>query len=91
MNPQTLAVVLAGISLAISGATFLLVLALLGRKTFQYATKEDLQEVLDRLEIAGKGRVYIWRYLEAIDDRLDLAGLPVLRRGLSRYSAKARD
>jgi hypothetical protein len=74
----TLAIILAGVSLLVSGATLLTVLALLGRKDFQYATCDDLQEVLDRLAVVGRGQAQIYRYVEAVDDHLGCNGHRVL-------------
>jgi hypothetical protein len=59
--------------------TFFLVLVLLGRKEFQYATKTDLEEVLARMLVVAKNQSRLWRAMEALDDRCDAAGLPVLR------------
>lgn len=69
-----LAVILSGIAVAISGVTVLLVLVLLGRKDFPYPEGED-----DRLALVIKNQAILWYALEDMDDRLDDAGLSVLR------------
>lgn len=89
MSMQSTAVLVSGVSIFISGTTFLLVLALLGKKNLQYASKKDLDDVLDRLEKVGRNQVKLWRYVEAVDDRCDSAGLPVLRPSVPRKQASA--
>lgn len=86
---MTLAIVLAGTALFISGATFLLVLVLLGRKEFQYATKGDLREVIGRLGLIGSNQSKLYRYMEAIDGHLGSNGHRVLISGLSGEDAQA--
>lgn len=75
---MTLAIVMAGIALFISGATFILVLALLGTGRHEYATQEDLEQVYERLRIQGNNQAKLFRYLEAVDDKTDGTGHQVL-------------
>lgn len=65
---MTLAIIMSGMALFISGATFLTVLALLGRRSFQYATRQDVGEVRDRMSTLGRNLALLWRHMEAIDD-----------------------
>lgn len=65
---MTLAIIMSGLALFISGTTFLTILALLGRRSFQYATKQDVEEVRDRNRILGRNLALLWRHMEAIDD-----------------------
>jgi hypothetical protein len=74
----TLAIILSGIAVFIAGATFFLNLALLGGVSDRYATREDLEEVLDRMRILGDNQAKLFRYLEAVDDRTDGTGHRVL-------------
>jgi len=82
-------IILSGSAIFISGATFLATLALLGRKQFQYATKKDLAELRGRMDVLGGNQVRLWRYTEAVDDRCDSAGLPMLRPSVPRKQAPA--
>lgn len=79
MSAQSTAVLVSGISIFISGTSFLLILALLGRKTFQYASKKDTEDLANKLTVLGLNQSRLWRAMEAVDDRCDAAGLPVLR------------
>lgn len=75
---MTFAVILAGLAMFVSGATFLLVLVLLGRREFQYATKADLDEHLKRMAILGRNQSRLYRYMEALDEHLGANGHRVL-------------
>lgn len=88
---MTLAIILAGTAMFISGTTFLVVLVLLGRKDFQYATKRDLQEALDRLSLMGRNQAKLYRYLEAIDGHLGSNGHRVLIPRVPGKDTSARD
>jgi hypothetical protein len=87
----TLAIVLAGFAMFISGMTFMVLLVLLGRKEFQYATKSDLDEVMNRLAIIGRNQSKLYRYLEAIDVHLGANGHQVLGRWVPSEQAQAGD
>jgi hypothetical protein len=87
----TLAVILAGCAFFVSGATFLVVLVLLGRKEFQYATKRDLDEVRNLLAIIGRNQSRLYRYLEAIDVHLGANGHQVLGRWVPSEQTPAGD
>lgn len=63
-----------------SSVTLLVVLALLGRKEFNYAKKADLNEVFHRLGLLGRQQSKLFRYLEAVDDRTGGRGHQVLGR-----------
>lgn len=88
---MTLAIILAGTATFISGATFLLVLVLLGRKEFQYATVSDLREVLNRLSVIGRNQSQLYRYLEAVDDRSGGSGHRVLGSWVPEHDSQARE
>lgn len=75
---MTLAIVLAGIAIFISGSTFLIVLALLGGPRGQYASRTDLDEMSERLNIQGRNQAKLFRYLEAVDDQKGGTGHRVL-------------
>lgn len=66
------------LAVLISGATFFLCLALLGGPERQYATQEDLDEMLKRQRLLGDNQAKLFRYLEAVDDRTDGTGHRVL-------------
>lgn len=88
---MTLAIVLAGMALFVSGATFLVVLVLLGRKEFQYATRRDLDESHNRISILGRKLSLLYRYLEAIDGHLGANGHRVLGVWVPSQDAPSRD
>lgn len=88
---MTLAIVLAGTAMFVAGATFLLVLVLLGRKEFQYATKRDLDEAHQRINILGRKLSLLYRYLEAIDGHLGANGHQVLGVWVPSDDAPSRD
>lgn len=69
-----LATILAGIAVLISGITCIAVLVLLGRKEFPYPQGEE-----DPIATLIKNQRVLWYALEDMDDRLDDAGLSVLR------------
>lgn len=77
---MTLAIIMSGLSMLISGSTLVAVLVLLGRGDFQYATKGDLEEVLARLVIVGRNQSRLYRYVEAVDGHLGANGHQVLGR-----------
>jgi len=87
----TLAIILAGFSMFVSGMTFVVVLVLLGRKDFQYATKGDLDEVRNLLAIIGRNQSRLYRYLEAIDAHLGANGHQVLGRWVQSEQAPTGD
>lgn len=89
MTAVSVAVFMGGLGFFVSGMTFLLVLILLGRKDFQYATKQDLEEVLARMLVVAKNQSRLWRAMEALDDRCDAAGLPVLRKAVPSQPTQA--
>lgn len=84
-----LAIVMAGVAMFVSGCTFILVLALLGRKDFQYARQRDVNELNDRLKVQGVNQARLWRYLETIDDKVGSNGHRVFRTGMPKPDAKA--
>lgn len=82
-----LAVILSGIAVLISGVTVVLVLVLLGRKDVQYPQVQDEDPRLTKV-IINQG--VLWRALEDMDDRLDDAGLSVLRPRVPDNQATTR-
>lgn len=72
---MTLAIILSGVAVLISGATFILVMVLLGRSDFQYCSQEDLAKVEARLR---KNQSDLWDYVEAVDDQSGGRGHQVL-------------
>lgn len=89
MSAESAAILISGISIFISGATSLTVVALLGSKRFQYASKKDIEDLGNRLAILGTNQSKLWRAVEAVDDRCDAAGLPVLRPSVPGNQAPA--
>jgi hypothetical protein len=83
----TLAIIMAGIAIFISSITCFAVLALLGRKQPGYPQSADEDDTLARLV---KNQAVLWKALEDMDDRLDDAGLSVLRPWVQDDQAKAR-
>lgn len=72
-----LATILAGIAVLISGITCIAVLVLLGRKEFPYPRGEEDRE--DPIATLIRNQRVLWYALEDMDDRLNDAGLSVLR------------
>lgn len=73
-----LAIILAGLAFLVSGATFVLVLVLLGRKDFAYATRRDVDGLADRVAVVERGQRQLYRYTEAIDEHTGANGHRVL-------------
>lgn len=81
--------IMAGAALLVSGGTAMAILALLDKTPFHYASRKDLEELRDKVDLVGMNQVRTWRYVEAVDDRIDLAGLPVLRASVPEDKATA--
>jgi hypothetical protein len=75
---MTLAIILAGMSLLVSGTTFILILVLLGRSEFQYPSVEDMEDIELELDELRANQSKLWRYLEAVDDEVGANGHHVL-------------
>lgn len=86
---STTATILAGTAVLISGGTAMAILTLMDRKPFHYDSSEDLAGLRNRVDLLGENQALIWRYVEAVDDRCDLAGLPVLRPSVPGDKATA--
>jgi len=75
---MTLAIILAGISLLVSGTTFILILVLLGRSEFNYPSLEDFEDIEGELDELRANQSKLWLYLEAVDDEVGANGHRVL-------------
>lgn len=84
---MTLAIIMAGIAIFISSVTLFAVLALLGRKQPDYPEGADEDDTLAK--VINNQKV-LWKALEDMDDRLDDAGLSVLRPWVPDDQAEAR-
>lgn len=79
---MTAELALALIALVFSGATFVLLLTLLGRKQLDYATRRDMER-LDSRVTNEFGRLQhslskLYRYVEAVDEHTGARGYLVL-------------
>ena len=80
------------LALVMSTLTFVTVLVLLGRRDFQYVSKEDLAELASRVEHLGTGLSRTWHYVEVVDDAaLGKRGHGLLLSRLYRLKATAGD
>lgn len=85
---MTLAVIMAGLALFISGVTCMCLLFVLGRRDFHYASKGELDSRDVRLDDLGRQQSLLWRYVEAIDEQTGGLGHQVLGRAVQLEDAE---
>ena len=85
-----LAVILSGVAILISGVTVVVVLVLLGRKEVPYSPSEDDESLVKKVATLIENQKVLWYALEDMDDRLDDAGLSVLRPRVPNDQATTR-
>lgn len=86
---MTLAIIMSGLALLISGITCTAVLVLLGRKEFHYATRGDLIKMDLQIADISRRQSQLWRYVEAVDEQSGGLGHQVLGRAVQLEDAEA--